>query len=177
MIPIGKKILIVGVSASGKTLFSRLLSDIVGIPVTHVDALTWRPGWNYVGDEAAVQKLDEVSRGDQWLMEGFIEKGALSFILERADTILYLDYPRIVTVWHYLKRSWLHRKNPRPELQGSPDRFSFEFLLRIWRKKEVYRLNQSIQKLENKNKILFLRSPAESAHFLTTLQKERVSVR
>lgn len=163
---LGKKILIVGVSASGKSVFARELGKYTGIPVTHVDAFMWKPGWNYVGDEVTIKLLDKVSQRPEWIIEGYIDKEAQPFVLERADTIIYLDYPRIVVVWRYIKRSWMHRKDPRPELDGSPDKFSFEFLMRVWKKKEVYYLNKSLAAMPNQSKLIKLASPKEAQNLL-----------
>lgn len=163
---LGKKILVVGVSASGKSVFSRELGQRTGISVTYVDALMWKPGWNYIGDEATVKLLDEASQRSEWIIEGFIDKKAQPFMLERADTIIYLDYSSIVTVWRYIKRSWKHRKDPRPELEGSPDKFSFEFLVLIWQKKEVYWLNKSLATMSDQTKLIKLTSPKEANTFL-----------
>ena len=167
---LGKKILVVGVSASGKSVFSRALGQRTGITVTYADALMWKPGWDYIGDEATVTLLDEVSKRSEWIIEGYIEKEALLFILERADTIIYLDYSRIVTTWRYIKRSWMHRKDSRPELEGSPDKFSVKFLVRVWQKREVYYLNESLAAMPNQNRLIKLRSPKETNEFIQEIR-------
>jgi adenylate kinase family enzyme len=166
MSTLGKKIVIVGVSASGKSTFARKLAAKIGLPVVFVDALVWKPGWDYIGDEQAVEKLDEESSKPEWIIEGFIDKKAFSFIFERADTIIYLDYSRIIASWRYVMRWWRHHKSPRPELPGSPEKFSFEFFLRVWNKKEVYWLNKFLEHFDDKNKIIMLRSPRETELFL-----------
>lgn len=163
---LGKKILVVGVSASGKSVFSRKLGKRMGIPVTYVDAIMWKPGWNYIGDEPTIRLLDEVSQRPEWIIEGYIDKKAQPFVLERADTIIYLDYASIIAAWRYIKRSWMHRKDPRPELEGSPDKFSFEFLMLVWQKKEVYWLNKSLASMPNQSKLTKLASPKEAETLL-----------
>ncbi|MBI2030393.1 hypothetical protein HYT05_02115 [Candidatus Kaiserbacteria bacterium] len=170
---LGNKILVVGVSASGKSVFSRALGKCTGIPVTYVDALMWKPGWNYIGDEETIALLDEVSQGTKWIIEGFIDKKAQPFVIERADTIIYLDYSRIVTAWRYIKRSWMHRKDPRPELEGSPDTFSFEFLVRVWKRKEVYYLNKSLAAMSDQSKLIRLTSPRQAKTFLKAVGEKR----
>ena len=132
---LGNKILVVGVSASGKSVFSRELGQLTGILVTHVDAIMWKPGWSYIERDTTVKLITEVSQSSQWIIEGFILKEVLFSILEKADSIIYLDYSRPVTAWRYIKRYFQHRKNPRPELEGSPDQFSFEFLIKILKKR------------------------------------------
>lgn len=163
---LGKKILVVGVSASGKSVFSRNFGRCMGIPVTYIDALMWKPGWNHVGSDAIIKLIDEASQRPEWIIEGFIVKEALPFVIERADTIIYLDYSRILTVWRYIKRSWVHRKEPRPELEGSPDKFSFKFLIRVWKKKEVYHLNKFLADMTDQSKLIKLTSPKEARALL-----------
>ncbi len=163
------KILIVGISASGKSVFSRELGKRTGIPVTYVDALMWKPGWNYVGKEEIIRLLDEASKEPKWIIEGFIHKQALPSMLERADTVIYLDYPRVLISWRYIKRCWMHRKNPRQELPGSPDKFSFSFLMKIWSNKEVYWLNRYLKEMHDQEKFIMLTSPKEAKALLHKL--------
>lgn len=107
---LGKRIAVVGVSASGKSTFARKLALKTSLPLTHIDAVMWKPGWNYIGDDETVRKLKEISQQDEWIIEGFIEKEALEAVLTRAQSIIYLDYPRHVSAWRYIKRWFKHRK-------------------------------------------------------------------
>ena len=159
---IGKRILVVGVSASGKSTFAKRLSENTGLPVVLMDAIMWKPGWDYIGDEKTTKKLDELSSKPEWIIEGYITKAARTFIFERADTIIYLDYPRSVASWRYIKRWWKHRKNARPELEGSPEKFSFKFLKLVWTKGEAISLNKFLAEVKNQNKIIAIHSQSEA---------------
>jgi adenylate kinase family enzyme len=163
---LGNKILIVGVSASGKSIFARKIFDKTGLPVFFMDAMMWKAGWNYVGDEETAKKLEEASREKKWIIEGYITKEARNFVFERADTIIYLDYSPVVCVWRYIKRWWKHRKYPRPELEGSPDKFSFKFLKLVWTKGEAISLNKFLSQVKDQNKIIKLKSPMDAENFL-----------
>lgn len=163
---LGKRIVVVGVSASGKSTFARKLATKINLPLVHIDSVMWKPGWDYIGDDATLQKLAEISAQDEWIIEGFINKNALQNVLGRAETVIYLDYPRYIPAWRYITRWLTHRKNPRPELEGSPETFSFEFLKRIWDKKEVYRLNKYIQTMPDPEKIIWIQHPKEADRFL-----------
>lgn len=163
---LGKRILVVGVSASGKATFSKKLAEKIGIHLILMDAIMWKAGWNYIGDEATTKKLDEVSRKPEWIIEGYITKAARTFIFERADTIIYLDYAPIVASWRYIKRWWKHRKQARPELEGSPEKFSFKFLKLVWTKGEAKSLNKFLSAVQNQQKIITLHSPSEAEKFL-----------
>jgi adenylate kinase family enzyme len=163
---LGKRIAVVGVSASGKSTFARRLAAKTNLPLTHIDAVMWKPGWDYIGDEETVRRLKETSQQEEWIIEGFIDKNALEAVLIRAESIIYLDYPRHIAAWRYIKRWLKHRKNPRPELEGSPEKFSFEFLKRVWDKKEVYRLNKFLKTMPDTDKVMKLTSPGNAEFFL-----------
>lgn len=169
MTNIGKKIVVVGVSASGKSTFTKKLAAKTNLPATFMDAIMWKPGWVYIGDEETIRKLDEVSLAEKWIIEGYISKNARTFVFDRADTIIYLDYSPWVSSWRYIRRWWKHRKNARPELEGSPEKFSFKFLKLVWKKGEAISLNKFLEKPEIKNKIITLKSPKQALTFLQEL--------
>jgi len=163
---LGKKIVVVGVSASGKSTFSRELADKMHIPLTLIDSIMWKPNWEYIGDEETVKKLGEISLRDEWIIEGYITKDARNFVFDRADTIIYLDYSPVVSSWRYMKRWWTHRKHSRPELPGSPDKFSFKFLRLVWTKGEAISLNRYLSGVGDQSKIIMLASPGEAQTFI-----------
>lgn len=167
---LGKKIVVVGISASGKSTFVRKLGNKMSLPVFFVDSIMWKSGWNYVGDEETVKRLDAISLKSEWIIEGYITKGARNFVFERADTIIYLDYSPIVCVYRYIKRCWKHRKDARPELEGSPDKFSFKFLKLVWTKGETISLNKFLKQVSDQNKIVKLTSPQATLGFLANLK-------
>jgi adenylate kinase family enzyme len=166
---IGNKIVVLGVSASGKSTFARKLGEKTGLPVTFIDALMWKPGWQYIGDEETVRLIKEASEKDAWIIEGYIEKQARVDLFNTADTILYLDYPAWLPAFRYIKRWIKHRNNARPELPGCPEKFSFEFLWRVYKKKEVYRLEQLFKEHDWNSKIIRLKSPKETQAFLKSV--------
>jgi adenylate kinase family enzyme len=166
---IGNKIVVLGVSASGKSTFARKLGEKTGLPVTFIDALMWKPGWQYIGDEETVRLIKEASGKDAWIIEGYIEKQARVDLFNTADTILYLNYPAWLPAFRYIKRWIKHRNNARPELPGCPEKFSFEFLWRVYKKKEVYRLEQLFKEHDWNSKIIRLKSPKETQAFLKSV--------
>jgi adenylate kinase family enzyme len=166
MSALGKKIVVIGVSASGKSVFARKLAAKTGLPIVFVDTLMWKPGWNYIGDEETAKLLDNESANSQWIIEGYIVKPARPFIFERADTIMYLDYSPWVASWRYLKRWWMHRNDPRLELPGCPEKFSFKFLKLVWSKGETISLNKFLENSLHQHKVIRLHSPKAAKNFL-----------
>lgn len=161
--------MVVGVSASGKSTFTRKLAAITQLPPIFVDTIFWKPGWTYIGDEAAAKELDIISRADKWIIEGYMIPEIKEVLFTRADTIIFLEYSRFLTVFRYIKRWFQHRKDPRPELNGNTERLRFKMIKRIWQKKEVAALNVFLERAEFKKKVIRLHSPRETEVFLKYL--------
>lgn len=163
---LGKKIVIVGVSASGKTTFGQKLAEKLQLPLTRTDAIMWKPNWEYVGDEKINTAVLKVSQNEKWIIEGYITKGSRTVLFERADVIIHLDYPGWFSAQRYIKRWWKHRTEPREELAGSPESFSFKFLWLVFTKGEAVSLAKFLNKVDDQNKIVTLRSAEETQKFL-----------
>lgn len=163
---LGKKIVIVGVSASGKSTFARKIAEKIKLPVIHVNTIIWKPGWQPIGNEETAKKLKKIGSKEEWIIEGYITKEVRAFIFDRADTIIYLDYPPIVATLRYLKRWLKHRKNPRPELTGSPEKFDWEFMKLVWNKQEAVSLNKFLGQIKEPNKLMKLTSVRKTEAFL-----------
>jgi adenylate kinase family enzyme len=166
---IGKRVVVVGVSASGKSTFARKLSEKAKLPFFLMDAIMWNPGWQYIGDEATVEKLNEIGAKEEWIIEGYISTEARTFLFERADTIIYLDYHPIVATLRYLKRWLKHRKNPRPELEGCPEKFDWEFLKLVWTKGEAFSLNKFLAQVKDQDKLIKLTSLSQTENFIRNI--------
>jgi len=121
------KIAIIGISGSGKSTYARDLSKKLNLPLYHMDSLYWRAGWKEVPEDDWLQQEAEIIARDQWVIEGYICAKSIER-LKQADQIIYLDRPGLHCCWNGIKRWWKHRKNPRPELQGSPEKLTLEML-------------------------------------------------
>jgi len=166
---IGKRIVVVVVSASGKSSFSRKLSKKINVPVFFMDSIMWKSGWNYIGDEETAKKINEVSNNTEWIIEGYIVKKERTFLFEKSDTIIYLDYSPVVASWRYIKRWWKNRTHARPELEGSPEKFSFKFLKLVWNKSEAISLDKFLSEVKKQEKIIKLSCPKETRKLLASI--------
>src|SRR6266487_2335270 len=127
-----KRVLVIGAGGSGKTTVARRLARRTGLPLIHLDAHYWRPGWQPTpADEWRAQVQTFIS-GDAWIMDGNYG-GTLDLRLEACDTVVFLDLPRLVCLWRVLRRQVRHFGQVRPELPpGCRERLSWEFLVWIW---------------------------------------------
>lgn len=144
------RILIIGISGTGKTVLARALSHLLSIPATHYDKLVWQEDWNEVSEDVVTRQLGDVIKKDQWIIEGFIHPAAQSK-LERADTVIYLDYSGPRAAFGGLRRWWQYRGRVRPELAaGCVERFDWDYLKVMWRRGERPEIEEAIKGFEDK---------------------------
>ena len=167
-----QRILIVGPCGAGKSTLAFDLAERTGLPLYHMDRLNWRPGWTEVGDDALREALREIVNGPRWIIEGTYG-ATLDVRLERADTVLYLDYPIPLCVWRVLRRIVAWRGRSRPDMSdGCPERLDPEFLLYIarWNHGPRQRLEGRLKGHESK--IVTLPTPAAARRWLAAVSGE-----
>lgn len=125
-----RRVAIIGCGGAGKSTLARELGERLGIEVVHLDRLFWRPGWDPMpSDEWRALQAGLVAR-ERWIMDGDYG-GTLDVRLDAADTVLFLDMPRRVTLPAVLRRQWRHR-GQAVQAPGCPERWSWEFLRWVW---------------------------------------------
>jgi len=111
---LGRRIVVVGTSGSGKTYVARGLADRLNIPYICNDAILFRENWQPNPPAARLAEFDAATCGPAWTYDGNI--GALKahedrLILSRADTIIWIDLPRRdvmrFLLWRTIRRSWM----------------------------------------------------------------------
>src|SRR3954454_20193060 len=98
-----------GGSCSGKTTLAARLAEQLGIPHIELDALHHNPNW--VESDAAVlrARVEAALAGrDGWVADGDYLNKLGTWLLDQADTVVFLDLPLPVT----LRRMW-HRTTSR----------------------------------------------------------------
>ncbi|HET7857340.1 MAG TPA: AAA family ATPase, partial [Gaiellaceae bacterium] len=118
---------IVGTPGSGKSTLARELGRRTGLPVIHLDHHFFLPGWEPKPDDEWRTLAEELLAGDSWVMDGAF---AMETAVERADTVLFLDFPRRRGYAGSLKRltlAYLGRHAP-DFAPGCEDRLDRDFL-------------------------------------------------
>ncbi|PLK23554.1 topology modulation protein [Porphyrobacter sp. TH134] len=122
-----RRVLIIGPCGSGKSTLARELAPLLGLPLVHMDQLGWQAGWVETAKADLNARLAATLAGDAWLIEGNYGS-TLAPRLERADTVIYLDFPIRLCLWRLVKRIAAHRGRSRPDMpDGCPERFDPAF--------------------------------------------------
>lgn len=99
-----KRIVVVGATGSGKSTLAGRLAGILGCPFVEPDALFWGPSWTPVPREEFRRKVVEAIAGDVWTIGGNYSV-ARDLIWQRADTLIWLDYPLPLVLWRLMQRT------------------------------------------------------------------------
>jgi adenylate kinase family enzyme len=82
------------------------LARLTGLPVVHLDVLFWRPGWTASPEEELRAALDVAVAEERWILDSnFLRDDADDPRFARADTVVFLDYPRTTCVRRSGRRS------------------------------------------------------------------------
>ena len=127
-----QRVLIIGNAGGGKTTLAVKLGAALGLPVVHLDALFWKPGWESTPREEWRAQLTELVTRDAWVMDGNYDS-SLDIRLPAADTVVLIDLPRRVCIWRVVTRWLTHIGRTRPDMgPGCPEGVDWEFLRWIW---------------------------------------------
>jgi len=111
-----KRIYIIGNSASGKSSLARQLSKILKIKSYDLDDFYWQRKFTKKRNPLQVEKLvKKVIRKKRWIIEG-VYSSCITCSLDKADMIVWLDYPVHVITWRLLKRQIKRREKMRSTL-------------------------------------------------------------
>ena len=124
----GKRIIIIGNSGSGKTTVSYQLGELLKLLVTHLDKEYWKEGWVRTPEDEWKEKVNILISGSEWILEGNFGS-TLELRLSRADTVIFLDYNRFVCLLGVIKRILRYLGKTRPDMaEGCPEKFDFAFI-------------------------------------------------
>jgi adenylate kinase family enzyme len=123
-----QRILVIGSSGAGKSTLARRLGAALALPVIHLDAVYFAPGW--VEPDAGVwnARVAELIARERWVMDG-CGTTTLRERLRRADAVVWLDFPTGVCIRRALARLGRTFGKVRPDMApGCPEKFDLEFL-------------------------------------------------
>ncbi|MET8697152.1 adenylate kinase [Streptomyces bauhiniae] len=111
-----KRILVVGVTGAGKSTLARALGSRLDLPCHEMDALYFT-GPRWATNARLTEDVSTLTAGPGWVMDSLGYPEVRDLLWDRADTVVWLDYPRRVIMPRVLRRS-LRRTVTREVLFG-----------------------------------------------------------
>lgn len=99
-----KRILVAGITGAGKSTMARALEDRLRLPRHEMDALYFTgPDWQV--NEHFRADVERIAEAPAWIFDSFGYPEVRDLLWTRADTVLWLDYPRRTVLPRVLRRS------------------------------------------------------------------------
>jgi adenylate kinase family enzyme len=102
--PAPRRVSVVGVTGSGKTTFAAALAATLGCAHVELDALHWEPNWVMAELPVFRDRVAAALAGERWVADGNYAK-VRDLVWDRADTVVWLDYPFPLTFGRLLRRT------------------------------------------------------------------------
>ena len=118
-----QKVMVIGCPGSGKSTFSRALSQITGLPLTHLDMLYWNADKTTVERSVFLERLSAVLQKDAWIIDGNYSS-TMELRMQECDTVFFLDYPADIFLLGVKDR----QGKPRPDTPWVETEEDTEFL-------------------------------------------------
>lgn len=93
-------VVIASASGCGKSTVGRALAASLDAPYVELDAIHHQPGWTELDADELRRRVEPIVADDRWVIDGSYQSKLGALVLERADTVVWLDLPR---------RAWLPR--------------------------------------------------------------------
>ena len=166
-----KKILVIGSSGAGKSTLAARLGKITGIEVVHLDKLHWKPNWTEPSKDEWRVTVENALKNYSWIMDGNFS-GTMELRIAACDTVIFLDFPRLVCIYRILKRVARYYGINRPDMaEGCNEKFDWEFLKWVWnyQARTKPKVENLLQKYRDEKTIIRLKSKQEVENFLSSL--------
>ena len=130
---LGRRIVVLGVTGSGKTTLAQHLGKALSLGVVELDALRHATGWDSTPFDEMADRLATLLDGytQGWVCEGSY-RPIRDVYLSRCDTLIWLHLPWRVSFWRLLKRT-LRRawtKEPLYSSEGPRESWRMSFFSR-----------------------------------------------
>lgn len=147
------KILIIGGPGSGKTTLATMLGEKYNLPVINLDGINYFENWKERDKEERDNIILQKTKEDKWIIEGNY-KSTLKIRAERADLIIFLDYPTVRLLYGIIKRNIKNFNKEKKEIKGCKERVSKKFLKYAIKynknKKSILEILNSINDIDKK---------------------------
>ena len=179
-----EKIAVIGCCGGGKSVLTKKLSKIWGIPAYHLDDLFWHEGWIGTEHEDWQRINRELVENKRWIIDGTYSS-CLEIRMKNADLIIFVDLPLWLCFFRVIKRqirNFLGWEKSLPARIQKANESSSKTYLSDW---DFYRyvltfkrnfnplIHELAGQLEENQKIIRLSSTREIDVFLDKVKHEQ----
>ncbi|MEM8721135.1 MAG: DNA topology modulation protein [Cyanobacteria bacterium P01_G01_bin.39] len=158
-----QRLAIIGSCGAGKSTLARTLGNKLNLPVIHLDTYYWHPGWQSTDANHWIEIHQKLVKGDHWIIDGNYGN-TMDIRLERADTIIWLDFNRYLCLWRVLKRYMQYPGKVRPDMaEECPERLNWDFFMYVWNFPQLHRsrIIDKLAKYQTDKQIIVLQNPRQ----------------
>jgi adenylate kinase family enzyme len=113
-----QRVVIVGVTGSGKSTLGREIAAEWDLPLIELDELYWQPGWQPRDPLEFRELIDRATSGERWVAAGNYS-AVRDLIWPRADTWIWLDYGLWRSLTRLLRRTHARIVTGMPVCNGN----------------------------------------------------------
>lgn len=130
-----KRVLVVGVTSSGKSTLAEKLARRFDLNFIELDALHWEPNWQEAPLGLFRARVETATQAEKWIVAGNY-RIVRDLTWPKAEAVIWLDYPFLIVLWQLTRRSltrWWTR-----ELLWGTNYEPFWIHLKVWSKESLY---------------------------------------
>lgn len=146
------KVIVIGCPGSGKSTFSRVLQNLTGLPLYHLDLLYWNSDRTTVSKEVFRERLQNVLMLDSWIIDGNYGS-TMEMRMAECDTVFFLDYPLEVCINGVRERKGKTRSD-MPWIETEDDEEFLEFI-KNYNTQSRPKVLELLEKYKEKNIVIF----------------------
>lgn len=174
------KILIIGRSGSGKSTLATQLAEVLELPLLHLDTLWHTTDYSAEARSWFSAQQRHFMDKESWIIDGNYRQ-TLPLRLAQADTIIWLQVPKIVAIFRVIRRSLRFARN-RASRQEMPsefhetlDREYFAFLHFVWQHDDQALATQIQANKQPQATLTILRTQRQKRVYLSRVIKQNES--
>jgi len=174
-----QRVVVVGVTSSGKSTLAERLSKRFDLNFVELDALNWEPNWQTAPLEVFRDRVEKATQAERWIIAGNYHM-VRDLVWPKAEAVIWLDYPLLTVLWQLTRRTfkrWWTRellwgKNREPLWEHfklwSTDSLYHWLFRTYWRRKREYPMLLSQSEHQHLKLIRFM-NPKETEEWLKSL--------
>ncbi|WP_199843755.1 P-loop NTPase family protein [Candidatus Phycorickettsia trachydisci] len=125
------KIMIFGRPGSGKSTFAVYLSQILNLPVYHLDKYFFQSNWVARPVEEFLGILQNIVGKEAWVIDGNATE-FLEIRYSKADLVLYFNYPKPISYIRVFKRFFNKDVTINDRAEGCDEKITLSLLGYVW---------------------------------------------